>query len=728
MDNVTNSNTSLQVRSNRAVSPDLQKINLDPEAATIPFSHYVWVLRRSWWKIALFVGTITLGSLVVSSRITPIYEATATVDIDRQTPSGVVGQDANRSVTNDTEQFLATQIKLVQSDAVVRPVAQKYNLLELEEQRENGAQSAESDKEPVTLNRLKVNRPINTFLLQITYQSSDRQLAADVANAVAHSYLAHSYNIRFRSASSLANFMEKETEEIRAKMERSGSALIKFERELNVINPEEKTNIVTARLMQLNTEMINAQSERVRKEAAVQLVQGASPQSVQASPLGEPLKELVVSIHETQKKFSEVRAQYGTAHPAYRKVEAQLNELQKLYDETRRDIVERARLGYEEALNRETMLKNSVQEAKEEFDRLNARSFEYQALKREADGDRALYEELARKIREASINANFQNNSIRIANEARPAHDPVFPRVPINIMLAFLFSSVIAMAAAILADAFDSTVRDPEAVVRSLRTEVLGSLPLVKSWRRQVGASDAEAQAGALVAITGAVGPLSSNYSEAIRTVRNSILLSQPEPRLRSLLITSAAPGEGKSTLSSHLAATHALHGLRTLLIDADLRRPRIHRRFGISGSAGLSSVLMRELTWRQALSQIDGLPSLDVLPAGPPLPGGADLIGRNLSEILEEAAHDYDLVIVDGPPMLGFAEPLQMATIVDGVVVVAHAGQTDRKAVASVLNTLTRMRAHVSGVVLNQVRHEMSQSYKYYKSYGKYYDAKAEA
>jgi capsular exopolysaccharide synthesis family protein len=233
---------------------------------------------------------------------------------------------------------------------------------------------------------------------------------------------------------------------------------------------------------------------------------------------------------------------------------------------------------------------------------------------------------------------------------------------------------------------------------------------------------------GSLIALNTVIGSSSSSYNEAIRTVRNSILLSEHDPRLRSLLITSAAPGEGKSTMSSHLAATHALQGLRTLLIDGDLRRPRIHRQFGISAVSGLSNVLLQEMSWRQALVNVEGLPDLDVLPAGPPLRRAADLIGRSLAEIVEEAVQDYDLVIVDGPPILGFAEPLQMATIVDGVVVVVHAGETSRKAVATVMSTLVRLRVQVTGLVLNRVRREMSESYDYYKRYGKYYDAGAEA
>ena len=711
-----------------ALVPAIHSSEPESEQSAVPLSHYASILRRQRWKIGLFVVAAMAATFVVSSRITPIYEATTTVDIDRQTPPGVVGQEATRtSANNDTEQFLATQIKLVQSDSVVRPVAQKYNLLERENQR-TPRNSARIEDAPVVLKKLKVTRPANTYLLLISYRSDDAKLASDVANGIAQSYLAHSYNIRFRAAASMTTFMEKQIEELRAKMERSSAALMKFERDLNVISPEEKTNILAARLLQLNTEFTTAQGDRVKKEAASQSLRNGSLEAAQASQLGEPLRKLTERLNETQQKFSDVSMHYGANHPEYKKAAGQLAELQKLHETTRQNIAERAEIEYREALNRETLLKNSVQEAKTEFDNLNARSFEYQAVKREAEADKKLYEELVRKIREAGINANFQNSSIRIADEARPAIKAVFPRLDLNLILAFLFSLLLAVSVAIIGDTLDNTIRDPEQVARTLNTEVLGSLPVVKKWKARLGPASENGDGAALMALSEAIGSSSSNYGEAIRTVRNSILLSDFDPRLRSLLVTSASPGEGKSTIAAHLAATHAFQGHRTLLIDGDLRRPSIHRRFGISTATGLSSVLLREKGWRQALVNVDGLADLDVLPAGPPLRRASDLIGRGLVEIFEEAVLDYDLVIVDGPPMLGFAEPLQMATIVDGVVVVARAGETNRKAVAAVLNTLSRLRSNVVGLVLNQVHHEMSDSYDYYKSYGKYYDSSVKA
>jgi capsular exopolysaccharide synthesis family protein len=696
----------------------------EPEEATVPLSHYLWLLKRHRWKILAFVTACVAATVILSSRLTPIYESTAAVDIDRQTPTGVIGQEATRSMMNDADQFLATQVKLIQSDSVLRPVAEKYKLLEHERGASGPADipPARLADAPVELKRLKVTRPPNTYLLLISYRSSDPRLAADVANSIAQSYLEHTYHIRYRSSASLSAFMEKQLEELRAKMERSSAALVQFERELNVINPEEKTSILSARLLQLNTEYTNAQADRVRKEAAYRSVRSGTLEAAQVSTQGESLRKLTERLNETQENFAEVKTHYGASHPEYRKAAAQLAEVERLLDQTRRNIGQRVRIEYQQAVEREAMLEKAVGETKAEFDRLNARSFEYQALKREAEADKQLYEELVRKIKEAGINASFQNSSIRIADLARPALKPVFPNIKLNVLLAFLFSTLLAVGAAVISDVLDNTVRDPEQVTRVLRTEVIGSLPVVKNWRGRLGPVPTNGNGTALALAAEVADHTLSGYDEAIRTLRNSILLTDFDRRLRSVLVTSASPGEGKSTIAAHLAVAHAEQRHKTLLIDGDLRRPSVHRRFEVPSVLGLSNVLVAELPWQDTLVRLEKLPELDILPAGPPSRRAADLVGKGLQQVLEEASFQYDLIILDAPPLLGFAEPLQMATAVDGVIVVTRAGETSRKAVASVLATLNRLRAPVVGVVLNEVHKEMSDSYYYYGYYGKYY------
>ena len=205
------------------------------------------------------------------------------------------------------------------------------------------------------------------------------------------------------------------------------------------------------------------------------------------------------------------------------------------------------------------------------------------------------------------------------------------------------------------------------------------------------------------------------------RTLRNTILLGSFDRRIRSLLVTSAMPGEGKSTVALYLALAHAQQKHRTLLIDCDLRRPSIDRKLSLKAEAGLSAVVLKDLPWRDAVLPMEEADHLYVLPTGPASRRAADLIGRTLPLILEEATAEYDLVIVDAPPALGFPEPIQMATSVDGVIVIALAGQTDRKALASVVSTMNRLRANVVGVALNEITKDVGDSYYYQWHYGKY-------
>ncbi len=722
-------------------------------------SHYLLVVFRQKWKILGFVATCVLVTYLVSSRLTPIYEATAKIDVDRHAPSGVIGQEANQgSSVEDSDAFLATQVELIQSDAVLRPVADHFNLLQRESQLEKlpAEKARKKSDAPIYLKQLKVSRPLNTYILRISYRSPDARLAADVANAVAHSYLEHTFDLRMQSSNELSSFMEKHLDELKAKMEGSSLKLAKFEQELNVINPEEKTNILSARLLQLNTEYTNAQADRLRKEAAYNAMKDGSVAAAEVSTQGEELNKLQDRVNQAKQHLADISTIYGANHSEYRKAANDLAEVQRQFEEMRKNVGLRIETDYREAVNREQMLQKAVTETKADYDQLNARSFEYQQLKRDADADKTLYSDLERRIREAGINAGFQNNSIRIADLARPPDAPVFPRKGLNLLLAFIISSVIAICGAILGDVLDNTIRDPEQTARALDTTVIGTLPTVKEMRRlispitqdpepPVAEGDSAGSVNGLGLIRYASGkaagkkaqthsnlpPVSgyegiSSYEEAIRTLRHSILLPDFDRTVKSLLITSATPGEGKTTAVIHLAIAHAEQGKKTLIIDADLRRPTVHKKLNLSGSPGLSNVLLGELSWKDTVARTEHWPGLDILPAGMASRRASDLVGSMMVDILDEAVKEYDLIFVDAPPLLGFAEAMQVATAVDGVVVMARAGQTSRKAVSTVLATLTRLRANVMGIVLNEVDKNSSHGYYYYNDYRKYYADKA--
>jgi polysaccharide biosynthesis transport protein len=706
-----------------------QSESAEAEGSSLPISHYLWLLNREKWKLLAFVLVVVASTIIISSRLTPYYQATATIDVDRMMPTGVLGQDANanRASVNDSEQFLSTQVKLIQSDSVLRPVAQRFKLRIAEVG--GGSQkvpSARVQDAPVTLSKLAITRPPKTYLLQISYRSPDPELAADVANAVARSFIDHTYAIRFQASSDLASFVTKQLDELRAKMERSSAALAQFEKELNVISPEEKTSILTARLLQLNTEYTTAQGDRVKLEAAAKSVKSGSAEAVEASLVeGEQLRKLQDHLNEEQEKFDQAKAQYGPNHPEYKKAAARVAELQRQFEALKGQIVQRVDVEYRQAVNREQMLQQAVNETKTEFDSLNSRSLEYKALKRDADADKALYDELTKKINEAGINSGFQGSSIRLADLARPALKPVFPNTRLNALLALLSSTLLGMGVVFFSDSLDHTIRDPEQIRRELRTEVLGALPVVKAWRGHLPGSKS-GKDGALT-----TGPqlifedgrhATDAYEEAMRTLRDSILLPNLANPPRTLLMTSATPREGKTTTAVHLAVVHSQQKRRTLLIDADLRRPSIYGHLGISNDHGLTDVVNGHTEWRTLLQIPDGLPDLAVLPAGRPSRRAADGLGKTLRTLLDDAANDFDLIICDAPPLLGFAESLQIAALVDGIVVVALAGRTQRPALASVVGNLRRLNTHVMGVVLNEVRQDLSDRYYYYGYYGKYY------
>jgi len=519
--------------------------------------------------------------------------------------------------------------------------------------------------------------------------------------------------------------MERQIDELRAKMEASSARLAQMERELNVINPEEKTNILSARLLQLNSEYTKAQSERVAAEAAFNSTKGGSLEAAQVSAQGDAIKRLIERQNEASERFAEVKTHFGINHPEYRKAQAHWKELQEQVDEMRQNAIRRVEVQFREAQARETMLARGVAETKAEYDKLNMKSFEYQRAKREAEGDKNLFDELVRKIREAGINAGFQNNMVRIADMARPAWKPVFPKLGLNLMLAFLFSLLLAVGVSILSDTLDNTIRDPEQVTRSLKTHIIGTLPSVKNSRELMLPSSVVTQ-GALLPASKSGERVTerqfSTYEEAVRTIRSSVLLTDFDRRLRTLLFTSATASEGKSTTAGHLAFAHAEQNKKTLLIDCDLRRPSQHKLFGIPLGAGLSNVLNGEMEWRDAILHPASNVNLDIITAGPPSRRAADMIGLLLGPIMEEMSRDYDLVILDAPPLLGFAESLQMASSADGVIVVTRAGETSRKAVAAAIATLGHLRANVLGLVLNQVKKHHSDHYYYYGYYGKYY------
>lgn len=684
--------------------------------------HYVWLLRRAWWKIALAVCVCTTLTIVACYVVTPVYEATARITVDNKVPTAMLGQDASAQNTSDVEEFLNTEMDLIQSDSVLRPVALKYHLLP------KGKNGSALPTGPVALKNLTVTHPTNSLLLRITYRSKSAQEAADVANAVANSYIEQVTETRVRSSMNVSGFMANQLDDLKANMNKSAEALSAYERQLGVVDPEQQTSMLAARVLQLNTDYTDAQNDRIRKESAYKGVASGNLASIEISTQADQLAKLQDKVQAAQQQMAELKSHYGPNYPEYRSGASNLAELEREYNAARTDIGKRIQTEYTQSSSHEAMLRDALAQAKAEADRLNASSVQYQQLKRDADANKNLYNELFQKIKEAGINAGFANSAIRIADEARPEASPVFPKKSVFTFLGFFLSLVFSIAAVLIADMLDKSVRDPEQARRTLNIEVLGVLPDVHQLKPAGRQLLLDAGSAVVSRIPNRNRPPTLDwsrsqdaYTEAIRTMRSLILLEHGRQPLRSLLVTSALAGEGKSTCTAHMAIAHALQGRKTLLIDADLRRPSQHNHFSMQNESGLAEIILEDRSISDVRKVVPGIENLHVITAGQLFQKAAHLVGTRIAALLEDAAADYDLVLVDAPPMLGLAEPIQIACATDGVILIAQAGQTNQDAVAAALGTLQRLDVHVLGLVLNKVRRQMSSTYEHYGVYAQY-------
>ncbi len=677
----------------------------DEETANTSVSSFFALLGRQKWKIMSFVLVVVTATAFLVTRMRPLYEATAKIEIDHPGGGGVIGPEAapNNNPVNDMDQILTTTLEAVTSDAVLRPVVQQYHLLEEEGQLkgQSAQQIAALRHGAVTLKRLQVKRPPNSYVIDVSYRAHNPTLAADVANAIANAYVDRSADLQMQSSGDRAAVMERQIAELKTKMVGSEKALAAFEKQLGILDPDQRTSLLTARLNQLTTELTTAQSDRARKEAAVQAVQAKTVAAAQSTAQGETLARLTEKLNEARQKFAQLKTVYGPNHAEYRKAASEVEELSAQLNEDRTNAEARVASVYQQSVGQEKSLTAMISRTKGEMDGLSGVRHRYEQLKRDAEGDKQLYGEMTRRIKEYEINGAFRHNVARVIDSALPSATSVFPQKPVIIGAAFLVSLVLAVLGALLIDTFDHTLVEPEQAARTLKIEVLGALPDIKRE-----AAEALATPGLVLKQSSAARSL-WDYEQAIRTVRNTISLIDFDADSKSILFTSALASEGKSTTLAQLAKAYAAQGKRVLLIDGDLRRPSLHKRLNLDyePTLGLGGALEGAYSWRDGVISVPSSDNLSLLPAGTlSEQNAADLVTSGIAKLIRQATREYDLVLVDAPPLLGCAETLQMSVAVDSVVLVARAGHTSGKLVMSAIANLQRFRGNLLGVILNRV------------------------
>jgi succinoglycan biosynthesis transport protein ExoP len=685
-------------------------MDMGPIDGSASLSQFIKIVRRQRWKLTAFVAVAILAAVGVQLIVPKVYEATALVKVERHTAGGVVGQEASQvSSVDDMDQVIATEIELAQSDPVLRPVVERYKLLPVKSKNSRSA-SQQNGAAPIRLDALKVTRSPSSYLIRISYRAHDAKLAADVANAVAQSLSEHANDTGKSSYEMLSTLVAQDMSELRSKMQASAQQLGEYEKELNMVDPEQRVTILSARLGQLNTDLTAAQDERIRREAILAQVNNsntlASAQAAQAAAQDPLLSEAVQRLNVARQQFTSVRSYYAEGHPEYVKAQKQVQEMEAQVNELKARARERAAADYEQALGREKRLSSVLQQSKAESDSLKARTYQYEQLKSEADNDKKIYEDLATRTRLAGINQQFQNATVMLAGRALTPRDAVFPKLSINLPVAVILSGILGILIAVFASVLDNSFADAEEAASQLRVDVLAEIPHAKGLP---GISREKR----LVEDSAFAAKLNAAYREAIRNLRAALNGVSNDRPIRSLVITSAVAGEGKSTTAAQLALAYAKTGKNVLLVDANFSRPTLDphllvcstpRKFKVASTLGFTEVLKGKASCNDAIIQLEQ-PGLSLLPAGRMSRTAADLISTRASAVLTKLYQNFDLIIVDAPPVLAAAEAQELAAVADAVLLLTKAAETAAKQVSDAISVLSRARANVVGLVLNQVK-----------------------
>jgi polysaccharide biosynthesis transport protein len=704
------------------------------------------LLKRKWMVLAVAAG-IFIVVAVATLRQTPVYDAMCRIVVNKADSNLVMFKDSQPVLDYYDQSDLDTETRILQSDFMALQVIRQLNLDKRPEFGGHAYQKQvnlapdplQSDSARVTgllgafRSHLRVTLIQNTRIIEIHYSSTDPQLAASVANTLASVYVEENFKTKFESTMQASDWLSKQLVDLQMKVETSQEKLVRYQRDHEILGTDDKTNIITEKLGELNREMTVAESERMQKEAVYRQTQSDDPVQVAAAIIndtatgGAAASGLLDRLRDQQVNLkiqvAELSTQFGPSYPKVVQLMNQSKEIDHQLQTETSKAIDHLKGQYLAALERENMLKDSFEKQKQEANKLNESSIEYSILKRDVDSNRTLYEGLLEKLKEAGVTAGLRSNNFRIIDAARVPTGPSEPNVPRNLSFALVLGVISGIGLAFMLESMDNTVRTPEQAQAISGLPSLGMIPL-GSKTSSFGTTGKRLALTASKEVVETVTQIrpQSQMAESYRALRTSLLLSNLGAPPKVIMVTSARPQEGKTTTSINTAIVLAQKGVRVLLVDADLRRPSVHKTLGMGPRSGLSNVLTGNATVQQTITTSPILPNLFIMPAGTPPPNPAELLASsNMRDVIAELRELYDHIVIDTPPTLSVTDAVVLSPRADATILVIRSGQTTKQALRRARDILMQVNAHVAGVLLNAVDLTSPDYYYYYEYQGKY-------
>jgi len=698
---------------------------------------YMAMLHKRRGIVLTCLGVSLALAVLYNYTSRPVYQATTQILIDRDTPNVLPNKELVELVQGGMD-YYQTQYQLLKGRSLAERAVERLKLQRHPElatgpmmnpwERVRGflgrPPSAVVDPTGLRLSpaaaafrsRIDVDPLPGSRLVNLHFRAYDPQVAADAVNMLAQLYIEQSLELRFTTSTEATGWLKERLNEQQAKVEAAEKTLQQYREAEGLVNQEERQGLVEQKLQMLNGAVLDARTDRIAKESLYNQIASQGPGQIESFPLvlgSEPVQALKAELALLQKEEARLADSLGDRHPDMVRLRAQIRSTEEKIRAEMRNVARAAESEYRTALAKEARLAANLEAVKHEAQDTNRKSIEYGVLKREMETNRQLYQDLLTKTKQTGLETELKTTNIRVVEKAETPRGPVSPNRMRNYQVALVLGLLVGIGLALGFEHLDNTFKTPEDVKANLQVPFLGMVPDV-GVKTGAGAARGSNASHVLKSPNSAV-------ADAYRVLRTNLIFTSAETTGRVLLVTSASPGEGKTTTVANLATALAQNGAKVLAVDADLRRPTLNHHFGLQKTPGLSDLIVGKSAASQAI-QSTRVHGLQVLACGYQPPNPVELLGSPMmKQILDAIRAHYDWVLIDAPPLLAMADAPVLCSLVEGVVLVLAAEVATKPAVMRAIDQVLSVGGKVTGVVLNKVNLERN-SYYYSQYYGEYY------